>query len=446
MEKIWQFFENMNEYVYVTDMENDELIYMNKKTRNLYGFHSVEEIRGRKCYEVLQKSGAPCSMCNNSKLQEGYFEEWRHYNPIIGKYFMLKDTVIVDKEKNKRYRVELAFDISMEQIQDGMIKNYQNIETFANEGLRLALQEPSPEGSIEVILEYLGKALNGERTYIFEKNEQNGDDNTYEWVAEGVTPEKDNLQNVPPEVCANWYQNFEEGKNIVIDKLEKIKQDDPLQYENLKRQNIHSLVVVPLYDERKVIAFYGVDNPPIASLEYTSDILQIMGHFLVSCMKRRNLIRELRNMSYKDQLTGLGNRFAMEQYTKGVHKEQSIGVVYCDITGLKNVNDTMGHKEGDKLIIRACTALKDVFLEYGVFRIGGDELLALCAGISEKMLDEKVRDLRDNMKKQNVTIAVGAIWRGDTNTNLDNLLQESEKRMYKEKAEYYKKMGIERRK
>ena len=136
----------------------------------------------------------------------------------------------------------------------------------------------------------------------------------------------------------------------------------------------------------------------------------------------------------------------MEQYTKGVHKEQSIGVVYCDITGLKNVNDTMGHKEGDKLIIRASTALKDTFLEYGVFRIGGDELLALCAGISEGMLDEKVRLLRESMQKQNVTIAIGMIWRQDTNTNLDSLLQESEKRMYKEKAEYYKKMGIERRK
>ncbi len=278
------------------------------------------------------------------------------------------------------------------------------------------------------------------------KNEQNGDDNTYEWVAEGVTPEKDNLQNVPPEVCANWYRNFQEGKKIVIDDVEKIKKEDPLQYEVLKRQNIHTLVVVPLYDERKVIAFYGVDNPPTSSLEYTSTMLQIMGHFIVSCMKRRNLIRELQNMSYKDQLTGLGNRFAMERYTKNVNREESIGVVYCDITGLKNVNDTKGHKEGDKLIVRACTALKDAFSEYGVFRIGGDELLALCAGINKEVLEKKIQILRDNMKKQNVVMAVGTIWRKDSKTNLDNLLQESEKRMYREKAEYYKKMGIERRK
>lgn len=54
---------------------------------------------------------------------------------------------------------------------------------------------------------------------------------------------------------------------------------DPLQYENLKRQNIHSIVAMPIYDAEKVIAFYGVDNPPAFSLEYTSDMLQIMGSF-----------------------------------------------------------------------------------------------------------------------------------------------------------------------
>ena len=78
------------------------------------------------------------------------------------------------------------------------------MEALVNEGLRIALMAATPDESIHAILEYLGKSLNGERTYIFEKNEKGGDNNTYEWVAEGVKPEKDNLQNLPPEICANW--------------------------------------------------------------------------------------------------------------------------------------------------------------------------------------------------------------------------------------------------
>lgn len=61
------------------------------------------------------------------------------------------------------------------------------------------------------------------------------DVDTHEWVANGITPEKDNLQNLPPEICANWYRQFCEDKNIIIEDLEDIRESDPLQYDNLKR-------------------------------------------------------------------------------------------------------------------------------------------------------------------------------------------------------------------
>lgn len=178
------------------------------------------------------------------------------------------------------------------------MRSVQNLEAVINEGLRVALLEETPDQSLEVLLEHLGKALNGERTYIFEQNESGGDDNTYEWAAEGVAPEKENLQNVPPEVCASWYRNFKSGRHIVIDSLENIRETEPLQYENLKRQGIHSLVVVPLYDGKRIIGFYGVDNPPVKSLEYASNMLQTAAYFIVSSLKRRNLFRELQKRSY----------------------------------------------------------------------------------------------------------------------------------------------------
>ena len=178
------------------------------------------------------------------------------------------------------------------------IRSVQNLESIINEGLRAALMEETPDQSLEVLLGYLGKALDGERTYIFEQNGSGGDDNTYEWTAPGVAPEKESLQNVPPEVCASWYRRFGSGKHIVIKRLEDIRETDPLQYETLKRQGIHSLVVVPLYDGERVIGFYGVDNPPVRSLEYASNMLQTAAYFIVSSLKRRNLFRELQNRSY----------------------------------------------------------------------------------------------------------------------------------------------------
>lgn len=121
-----------------------------------------------------------------------------------------------------------------------------------------------------------------------------------------------------------------------------------------------------------------------------------MGHFIVSSLKQRNLVRELEVMSYSDPLTTLGNRYAMERYIEQVDHTEPIGVVYCDITGLKLINDSEGHSAGDRLIRRCCDCLKRVFEGNGMFRIGGDELVVLCTGISEKELYQKVEELKQS--------------------------------------------------
>lgn len=439
MGKIWEFFDTLDELVYVTDISNNELIYMNQKALQTYGFHSLEEISGKKCYEVLQNCSIPCSMCNNHKLREGYFREWQYYNPILERQVMIKDTIV--EEAGKKYRLELAFEVVRQNQRD----NIMNLEAKINEGLRVALQRKTPSQTLEVLLEYLGKALGCERTYIFERNHHGCDDNTYEWVASGVTPEKDNLQNLPADICANWYRNFEINRHIVIRQLEDIQESDPLQYENLKRQNIHSLIVVPLYDEEEIIGFYGIDNPPEQSLDYASDMLQIMAHFIISSLKRRNLVRELEEISFRDQLTKIGNRHAMNEYIENLREEQSLGIVYCDVTGLKQVNDRDGHAVGDKLITDACDCLKKTFGQYGLFRIGGDELLALCIEIDESDLWQGIEQLKKDLQSKSVHMAVGALWENDSRNGIDRLIAEAEKRMYNDKAAYYMKFGIDRR-
>ena len=375
MEKIWNFFENLNEFVYVSDVDTYDLVYMNRKTRENFGFQTQEEIKGKKCYEVMQHNAAPCSMCNNQELVEGEFKEWKYYNPVLGKHLLLKDTML--EQDGRRYRVEIALDVSNEEKQGSLIQNYENMEAIINEGIRISLNAPTSEQSLEIILEYLGKALNGERTYIFEKNLLGNDDNTYEG--------------------------------------------------------------------QKIIGFYGVDNPPEKMLDYTSNMLQIMGYFIVSSIRRRNLVRELERMSYSDQLTKLGNRFAMEQYVTDASGTSGFGVVYCDITGLKRVNDTLGHQAGDQLILRAGELLREEFSDYGLFRIGGDELLALCAGIGEEELKQRIERMKAGMKKKDVVMAVGSVWQESWERGFDLLLMEAERRMYQEKAAYYNKAGIDRR-
>lgn len=442
MSKIWEFFENLDEYVYVADIETHELVYMNQKALKAYGFRNNEEIAGLKCYEILQGNFAPCSFCNNEQLRSGYFKEWEYYNAVLKIDFHIKDTLVEDN--GRLLRMEIAIDCGNPRQQKSL--DYRKMEAALNQAMRVALRQSTPNQTLAVLLEFLGKVLEADRTYIFEKNDHGHDDNTYEWVAKGVTPEKATLQDLPPEVCAQWYQKFEENQNIVTENLEDIKEKDPTMYEVLARQNIHSLVVVPLYDDEKVIGFYGVDNPPARYFDYVLELLQIMGHFIVSSIKRRNLVRELEYMSYTDQLTGMGNRYAMEKYIAEIKPEEKIGIVYCDVTGLKRVNDEEGHSAGDRMIRQCCECLKHIFAGHGIFRIGGDELVVLCRGIEEKEFYHKAEDLKADLKANHVTMAVGTAVTTRNAVDENHLLTEAERRMYQDKAEYYHNTGLDRRK
>ena len=169
IKEIGDFFINLNEYVYATDIETNEIVYMNHKALEAYGLESIEDIKGLKCYEVLQKASVKCGMCNNSRLLPGAFDEWRYYNPVLDKYMIIKDTLI-EGEGNRKYRLEIGIDISEELAQDKLIQKYRETEALVNEGLREALAADTPDETINTLLGYIGKALNGERTYIFEKN------------------------------------------------------------------------------------------------------------------------------------------------------------------------------------------------------------------------------------------------------------------------------------
>lgn len=342
--------------------------------------------------------------------------------------------------------MEIAIDCGNLNERGHKSEDYRNMEAALNEAIRVAQRQESMDQTLQVLLEFVGKNLEAGRAYIFEKDDHDHDHNTYEWVAKGVAPEKDTLQDLPPEICAEWYRKFDENQSIVTENLEEMKDVDPQMYEVLVRQNIHSLVVVPLYDDGKVIGFYGVDNPSTRYFEFVSEMLQIMGHFIVSSLKQRNLVRELEVMSYSDPLTTLGNRYAMERYIEQVDHTEPIGVVYCDITGLKRINDSEGHSAGDRLIRRCCDCLKRVFEGNGMFRIGGDELVVLCTGISEKELYQKVEELKTELAAHDVSMAVGAAVNTLEAVGKDHLLTESERRMYQDKAEYYRSTGLDRRK
>lgn len=445
-----RFYDNFSEIVYVCDIETYELVYINKKGKEVFGLSENEWI-GKKCYALLQNNGAACAFCNNRQLKEGEFIKWKYYNQVLEKYLVCHDTLLVRDGRNYRMEIAICDDSYVSTL--GNVKQ-EILEKQVNDAIAVAVKKGTPDDTMACLLESIGKILKGERVYIFEKNEDGNMDNTYEWVAAGVTEEKENLQNVPADTFKVWNQGFRKEHMVVVRNLEEVRENDPPVYAYLEPQKVHSLVVVPFSlhlemesfsSEMDIDGFLGVDNPPEEMLEHTKTLLHIMGHFILGTLKRRNLVRELQKQSYCDQQTKLGNRYALNKYIEGPRTYRKIGVVYCDVTGLKKVNDTKGHQAGDQLIASASKSLIQVFSGYGLYRLGGDEFLAICPDIEEEQLVETGQQLRQVAKANGVNFAVGTCWREGAQ-NIDEMMSEAEKKMYEEKRLYYQNHGIDRRK
>ena len=124
-----------------------------------------------------------------------------------------------------------------------------------------------------------------------------------------------------------------------------------------------------------------------------------------------------------DELTGLNNRrglYELGQTTLKFAKAmgQSGMIVYCDMDGLKKINDTYGHETGDKAIVAESIILKGNFRSNDVVaRIGGDEFALVCAGMNEnafKRIKEQVdadcvKWSEDNKSPFRLSISMGAI-------------------------------------
>lgn len=442
MNKDWNFYENLDEAVYVCDMDTYELEYLNRRCLQDCGAESLNDLKGKKCYEVLQKCSSPCAVCTNKYLKPGYFYEWKYTNPVLQKTYLLKDTMI--ERDGRRFRLELTVDVSAQERQNKMLQDYEQHEVLLNEGLRMALAQDSPEQAILVLLEHLGRYLRSERVYIFEEQQECFVTNTYEWCRDGIRAEKQNLQQIPLEVVSLWYRNFRKHENVIIPELEEVKENDLPVYQYLKPQNIRSLVVSPLFDNGRIIGFFGVDNAPGELLENISMQLEIIGYFITSLLKREALLKRLQYLSYFDELTGLKNRHAMNEYLLSLKEGESIGMVYLDVFGLKAMNDILGHQSGDRLIQRAGECLCRSFDGMECFRMGGDEFLVICRGITEQELQGQIAQLRSNMSKSDVRLSVGYVWEPQYRSNFEALLKAADAQMYRDKKKFYSLTQVDR--
>jgi diguanylate cyclase (GGDEF)-like protein len=154
---------------------------------------------------------------------------------------------------------------------------------------------------------------------------------------------------------------------------------------------------------------------------------------------RKRVEEEVRQLSLVDELTGLYNRrgfnFLAGRELRAVHRHGRRGLVlYIDLDGLKQANDTLGHDAGDRLLIRAANALRSATRETDVAaRLGGDEFAVfMTLGYDHPPLHLIVERFLEAAKLSGINWSVGATATPPERVvTLDDLLMGADEAMYR---------------
>ena len=165
-------------------------------------------------------------------------------------------------------------------------------------------------------------------------------------------------------------------------------------------------------------------------------------------VRREQKIREEASLAYekarRDDLTGIKNKNAYGEFEKKLDQQIQSGedvefaIAICDVNGLKVVNDTQGHIAGDKYIRMASKLVCETFTHSPVFRVGGDEFVAILRGSDfdrrEKLQKNLSETVMRNAKEDKVVVACGiSVFDSKHDKSVSEVFERADAMMYKDK-------------
>lgn len=300
------------------------------------------------------------------------------------------------------------------------------------------------ESTIDEILQIICEFYQAERCYVLDLDMDNKKVNgIFEYGKRHDDIHIENMVRLCLEHTDLINQFFENQKSYYIeDVTHEIPYTSPI-YASFMQQKIHSIIVVPFMDHKQIKGVFAVDNPK--QNYYQKDFLESLCFFIKTAMEREKEKTKLKNLSYVDSLTYAQNRNHFNEYLEQNRNKElhSLGVIYLDLNGLKEINDKMGHIAGDTLIISASYALQEIFLDNS-YRVGGDEFVVIEQDVSELLFFDQYAKLLKRMKELEISVATGCVWK-ETCSNLSETLQEADQKMYEDKKRYYSLAENDRR-
>lgn len=157
------------------------------------------------------------------------------------------------------------------------------------------------------------------------------------------------------------------------------------------------------------------------------------------------IAKNMKEIYRQDSLTGLLNRNAYDSDVEQL-RSADIGAVMCvyaDMIGLHEVNNHLGHKQGNRMLCEFADAARAFFGDDRLYRIGGDEFVIISSAHTEAQTRKQLNYMRERLHTQGCEISVG-VASSESTSDLPKIIEQAENEMRREKKEYYVRGGSKR--
>jgi len=249
------------------------------------------------------------------------------------------------------------------------------------------------------------------------------------------------------------------GQSLLVNlkQIEKmaVEGDIKLEFVGIVTADIHWLGV-PLTIKNKIIGamvIQGYISPHLFSKK-DIQLMEFVSSQIATAIQRKQMEEEMEKLAHFDSLTGAYNRgyglSLLERELKFARRRKTSSLLaYIDIDNFKQINDSFGHEEGDKVLIQIVKLFKSTLREIDIIcRMGGDEFLLIFPDSSQKDLSIIKERFNKNLIKLNQTIkkpykisfSIGiSCYDPDNPQSMDELIQIADNKMYEEKKKNFKR-------
>lgn len=225
--------------------------------------------------------------------------------------------------------------------------------------------------------------------------------------------------------------------------IDLVLEDEPLiakQYKRVKASAEKILMIEDFHLKNYPESYFSVKAAPLYNAR--GELIGAMQSYR-DVTSRRTAENKLRYFAEHDTMTGLLNRSCFEKEIKKSDNTSGkmVALIMSDVDGLKLVNDTLGHQEGDKLLITSAEILREACPQNSsISRIGGDEFCIILRNTTEEELAVTLRKINKAIEEYNVnkpviplSISHGLAYSCAPQVNMLTMFKEAEEKMYYEK-------------